>query len=119
VLLKSILDKMPEATLAPEEKALKERLSDLPEVTILNLIYQKSNYEGMANDFEFSAASMRDHWQAGYRDTTLTIGHKEWLSMKGPAFGVVMHDIHRPNESPLRQVPGVAAGKNTGANALP
>src|SRR5206468_1512291 len=62
---------------------------------------QKSNYEGMANDFEFSAASMRDHWQAGYRDTTLTIGHKEWLSMKGPAFGVVMHDIHRPDESPI------------------
>ena len=59
VLLKRILDKVPSAKLNREYKELKQRLSDLPEVTILNLIYQKTKYEGMANDAEFSSLSMR------------------------------------------------------------
>jgi len=100
VLLKRILDKVPSAKLTREDKELKQRLSDLPEVTILNLIYQKTKYEGMANDAEFSSLSMRDHWQAGYRDTVLTIKHKDWLTMSGQDVGVVMHDIHRP-DAPL------------------
>ena len=100
VLLKRILDKVPSAKLTREDKELKQRLSDLPEVTILNLIYQKTKYEGMANDAEFSSLSMRDHWQAGYGDTVLTIKHKDWLTMSGQDVGVVMHDIHRPDAAP-------------------
>ena len=100
VLLKRILDKVPSAKLTREDKELKQRLSDLPEVTILNLIYQKTKYEGMANDAEFSSLSMQDHWQAGYRDTVLTIKHKDWLTMSGQDVGVLMHDIHRPDATP-------------------
>jgi len=91
---------VPSAKLTREDKELKQRLSDLPEVTILNLIYQKTKYEGMANDAEFSSLSMRDHWKAGYRDTVLTIKHKDWLTMSGQDVGVVMHDIHRPDAAP-------------------
>jgi NTE family protein len=118
VLLKRILDKVPSAKLTREDRELKQRLSDLPEVTILNLIYQKAKYEGMANDAEFSSLSMRDHWQAGYRDTVLTIKHKDWLTMSGQDVGVVMHDIHRPDGTPPT-TPPVRLPQESIANALP
>lgn len=118
MLLKRILDKVPDAMLTREEKDLKMRVSDLPEVTILNLIYQKTKYESMANDFEFSALSMKDHWRSGYRDTALTIKRKDWLRMDRPAAGVVTHDIHRPNET-ARYGNAALAHNEDVANTLP
>ena len=42
---------------------------DLPEITILHIIYQQKAYEGHAKDYEFSGTSMREHWPSGYEDT--------------------------------------------------
>jgi NTE family protein len=45
--------------LREEERRLRDDLQDLPEITILQLIYQQKAYEGHAKDHEFSATSMR------------------------------------------------------------
>jgi NTE family protein len=94
VLLKRLLDKLPDEKLSADERELKARLRTLPQVVILNLIYQRKNYERVASDFEFSARSMKEHRQAGYQDTNLTLKHKKWLTLSE---GVVMDDIHRAN----------------------
>jgi NTE family protein len=63
------LVKIPQEQLSDEERRLKEELADLPEITILHIIYQQKAYEGHAKDCEFSGTSMREHWQSGYEDT--------------------------------------------------
>jgi NTE family protein len=87
--------KVPEELLTDEERAMKEKLADLPEATILQLIYQQKSYEGEAKDYEFSGTSMREHWQSGFEDTRHTLQRRDWLEMPPPGVGIVSHDVHR------------------------
>ena len=98
VQLRDALAKVPEDLLTEVERRLKEILSDLPEITILQMVYQQRAYEGQAKDYEFSARSMREHWDSGYRDTERTLRHKDWLAMCPVEQGIVVHDIHRAED---------------------
>ena len=97
--LRQMLDKVPSELLSDEDRDLKEKLSDLPDIAILQLIYQQKAYEGHAKDYEFSGTSMNEHWQSGYEDTKRTLKRKEWLTMPAAGAGVVVHDVHREYES--------------------
>ena len=90
------LKKVPDELLTDEERWLREELADLPQVTILHIIYQQKAYEGHAKDYDFSGTSMREHWQSGYEDTKHTLMHKSWLAM--PDRGIKVHDIHREED---------------------
>ncbi|MFZ5783373.1 MAG: DUF3734 domain-containing protein [Pseudomonadota bacterium] len=90
--------KIPGDQLSGEEQSLRDELSDLPDVTILQLIYQQKAYEGHAKDYEFSRTSMREHWQSGYEDTKRTLRRKDWLNMS-PGAGITVHDVHREDEN--------------------
>jgi NTE family protein len=94
-LLHMALEKVPEERLSDKERVLKAQLADLPEFTILQLIYQQKAYEGHAKDYEFSGTSMREHWQSGYEDTKRTLKRREWLAMPPEGAGIVVHDVHR------------------------
>lgn len=98
VQLRALLAKVPEEKLSPAERTLKEKLADLPEISLIHMIYQKAAYEGQAKDYEFSALSMREHWDAGYRDTERTLRHKTWLQIPSEEEGLVVHDVHRLEE---------------------
>ena len=95
LLLKRVLDKLPDEALNDDERDAKRRLASLPDVTILQLIYQQTAYEGQAKDYEFSSTSMREHWVAGFRDTERTLRHKDWLAIPTGDGGIVVHDVHR------------------------
>jgi NTE family protein len=93
--LHGLLQRIPDDNLSEEERALKRRLERHPRVTLLLLIYQQAAYEGQAKDYEFSAASMREHWDSGYRDTQRSFRRKDWLELPADGDGIVMHDVHR------------------------
>ena len=93
LLVKRLLDKMPESDLTDEEVALKTELAEQPGINLLHLIYRQAAYETQASDYEFSAASMREHWSSGYRDTRATLERKEWMTMPGEG-GIEVHDVH-------------------------
>ncbi|MGH7051709.1 MAG: patatin-like phospholipase family protein [Acetobacteraceae bacterium] len=95
VQLRSLLAKIPEERLTAEERALKERLLHLPAVSLIHMIYQRAAYEGEIKDYQFSALSMHEHWDAGYRDTERSLLHKSWLETPSPEEGVAVHDVHR------------------------
>lgn len=95
VLFRDMLAKVPEDALTPEERTLRDHIINRPRHALLQLIYQQTAYEGQAKDYEFSATSMREHWQAGYRDTERTLRHKSWLILPEEAGALVVHDIHR------------------------
>ena len=92
------LVKVPEAELSDEQRAMRDKLADLPQATILQLIYQRKNYESNTRDYEFSADSMHEHWKSGHEDTLSTLKRKDWLAMPPANVGVVTHDVHRENE---------------------
>jgi NTE family protein len=92
------LAKIPEDRLSDEERRLLDDLSDLPEISILHIIYQQKAYEGHAKDHEFSGTSMREHWQSGYEDTKRTLKHQKWLEMPHKGEGIVVHDVHRQDD---------------------
>ncbi|MEI9806197.1 MAG: patatin-like phospholipase family protein [Pseudolabrys sp.] len=97
--LRDALQKVPEEQLSDDEQKLKTALMDLPDITILHLIYQQKAYEGHAKDHEFSGTSMREHWQSGYEDTKRTLKRREWLVMPAQGAGILIHDVHRESES--------------------
>ena len=94
LLIKRLLDKVPEGDLTDAEIAMKAALAKQPELTILHLIYRQAAYETQASDYDFSAVSMREHWASGYRDTRATLDQKEWLAMPREGGGILVHDVH-------------------------
>jgi hypothetical protein len=44
--------------------------------------------------FDFSAASMHDHWDRGYRQTKEALSHPSWLKMPANEGGIVIHNLH-------------------------
>lgn len=66
-------------------------------VDIVHLIYRQKAYEHESKDYEFSRASVLEHWQAGKRDMADTLEHPEWLHKSGLDDGVSMYDLTRPS----------------------
>jgi NTE family protein len=92
--LRKLLDRMPTELLTAEDLAERDRLRDLPQLSILELIYEHTAYEGESRDYEFSRRSMNEHWTRGYNQTRQTLARRDWLEMPGEA-GIVSHDIDR------------------------
>ncbi|WP_158881270.1 patatin-like phospholipase family protein [Rhodanobacter sp. L36] len=64
-------------------------------VNVVHLIYRNKPYEGHYKDFEFSAATMQEHWRSGVADMRHTLTHPHWLDVPDPARPFVTHDVHR------------------------
>jgi NTE family protein len=96
--MRKLLAKLPDSELSDEERARKAELADMSRLTILQMIYQQAAYEGQAKDYEFSASSMREHWESGYRDTASTLTNETWLELPDEDVGIVFHDVHRGDD---------------------
>jgi NTE family protein len=92
------LHKLPEDRLSADERELRDNLAAMPDITILQTIYQQKAYEGHAKDYEFSGTSMKEHWQSGYEDTKRTLRRKDWVAMPPHGAGIVVHDVHREDD---------------------
>lgn len=93
-----LLKNTPDENLTPDDRKMRDELAKLPEITILQMIYQQKHYEGDAKDYEFSGTSMREHWKSGYEDTKRTLNNRRFLEMPPEGTGIVTHDIHRDTE---------------------
>lgn len=74
-----------------------QRLLQTARVDIVHLIYRQKPYEQESRDYEFSRASVHEHWRAGRRDMTDTLEHPDWLRRTGLDDGVVTYDLTRPH----------------------
>ena len=82
----------------PDAKALMRVQVDAA-VSVVHLIYRSKHYESQSKDYEFSRASMLEHWAAGIADTTQTLTDPRWLQRKPIASGVEVFDL--TGERPL------------------
>ncbi len=88
-----LLAKLPEKLRKdPDALALLARRHEAA-VSVVHLIYRSKNYESQSKDYEFSRASMEDHWQAGSDDMSHTLHHPKWLGRKQPSTGVHTFDL--------------------------
>jgi NTE family protein len=62
---------------------------------IIHMIYRTRQYEGDAKDYEFSRASMLDHWQSGYNDSVRTLRHPEVTERPTNNEGVFAFELGR------------------------
>jgi NTE family protein len=76
----------------PDAKAL-ARVPAESAVTVVHLIYRSKHYESQSKDYEFSRASMLEHWSAGVADTTQTLADPRWQHRKPPTSGVEIFDL--------------------------
>ena len=90
-----LFEKLPEALKNGPEVRLLRQAADHKAYNIVQLIYHAKNYEGHSKDYEFSRASMREHWRAGYYDAVRTLRHPEVLQRPINHEGVFTFDLDR------------------------
>lgn len=79
-IARKVLAKLPpEMGNDPDVRALAERSAEYP-VNLVHLIYRANAWEGGSRDFEFSARTMREHWQAGRADMDATMANAELVA---------------------------------------
>jgi len=66
-----------------------------PPADIVHLIYRQASWELESKDYEFSRASVLEHWKAGARDLRDTIEHPDWLKSSGDKDGITQYDLTR------------------------
>jgi NTE family protein len=57
------------------------------------VIYSARNYEGHSKGYEFSRASVEEHWRAGYHDARRALRHPEVLERPENLEGHFMFDL--------------------------
>ena len=71
-------------------------------IEIVHLIYRNKPDELESKDYEFSRASVEDHWDAGLRDIRHTLDHPELLRQASDVNGVTTFDLADPQARRLR-----------------
>jgi NTE family protein len=93
--LADLLQKLPEPLQKGPEAQLLRTAADHKVYNIVHLIYRAKTYEGHSKDYEFSRASMQEHWRAGYDDAVRTLSHPEVLQRPTNHEGVFTFDLDR------------------------
>jgi NTE family protein len=93
---------------------------------VIHLIYQNKQSEGHYKDYQFSAESMRMHWQTGLDNMDDTIAYSPCLEMPAEGENFVTFDIHTHKRTSSTQFSGATvsgdksvAKKAAGARKTP
>lgn len=79
-LTRRVLAKLPAAMRDdPDVVALAARSAEQP-INLVHLIYRANAWEGGSRDFEFSARTMREHWEAGREAVAQTMANAQLLT---------------------------------------
>src|ERR1700736_2603074 len=88
-----LLEKLPDELKSSPEAKLLSTVAHRKSYNIVHLIYRARNYEGHSKDYEFSRASMEEHWRAGYHDARRTLRHPEVLERPKNLEGLFTFDL--------------------------
>lgn len=106
-LIKELLEIIDnEAKVDKVEELCVNKAREMTEVgvkNVIHLIYHKKTYERGYKDYEFSASTMREHWESGLQDIENTFRHLDWFMLPKTDDIFVTHDIHQKRKK-LAQV---------------
>jgi NTE family protein len=91
--MSDLFQKLPEDLQNGPEAQMLRPVGDHKVYNIVHLIYRAKNYEGHSKDYDFSRASMQEHWRAGYHDAIRTLRHPQVLERPTNHEGVFTFDL--------------------------
>ena len=93
--LDRLIERVPEQALVGADPEVLALLAEADEkvYNVVHLIYRSKSYEGSSKDYEFSRATMEEHWASGYEDATLTLSYPEVLQRPQTPDGVSTFDL--------------------------
>nr|WP_315225669.1 patatin-like phospholipase family protein [uncultured Albidiferax sp.] len=62
-------------------------------LTIVHLIHRSKHYATQAKDYEFSRATVREHWAAGRADVERSLADPRWIARRRSQVGVTVLDL--------------------------
>jgi NTE family protein len=90
-----LLDKLPDHLADDPDAQAARALATRGDMTIVHLIYRTREHELASKDYEFSRASMEEHWHAGEADADRALAHPEWHTPPADGTGVRVFDFGR------------------------
>jgi NTE family protein len=100
--VKRLSAKMPAKLLKDADWLSLNEFGDVAGVTIVQLIHRRAAYETQSKDYEFSRATMEDHWKAGAADVTASLTDPQWASRTRPDEDVVLFDFTKDLDKPQK-----------------
>lgn len=100
---------------APGVAELMRHLTVQP-IDIVHLIYRDKPYEKDSKDYEFSRATVEEHWQAGARDAGNVLAHPEWLEGE-TSNGITTFDLVEPQVVQVKR-PAPGSQRSAGKTAV-
>jgi NTE family protein len=91
--LRRLLDRLPEDLRSHPEYREIGAFTQENAVTVVHLVNRRQRFHSCSKDYEFSRASMREHWRAGAEDARATLTHEEWIRRRLPKHGVAVFDL--------------------------
>ena len=91
--LTEVLALLPPAVRRSEAAKFLDQVADPCVYNIVQLIYRSPAWELESKDYEFSRATMRDHWQAGLADAQRTLAQPQIFERPRTAQGVQVFDF--------------------------
>jgi NTE family protein len=76
----------------PDIVALRDLQCSGP-VTIMHLINRAEDYDSQGKDYEFSRATLTEHWRSGKADVTRSLASPRWRRRVPPKSGIVTLDL--------------------------
>jgi NTE family protein len=101
----SLVAKLPPELRGIDEVRLLTDIARENRVTIAQLIYRDKAWEGGAKDYEFSRATMAEHWLSGLHDVEVTIHDAHWLCQP-MQLGTVVYDLSSGRHATAQSVAG-------------
>ena len=93
IALAHLISQLPAELRDGDDVKLLEQVANDKVCNIVHLIYRAGKYEGIAKDFEFSRATMEDHWSAGYHNARVSLANPEVFELPDRQEGVRTFDI--------------------------
>ncbi len=90
-----LYSKLPDDLKSDRDAKFLEEVGCDSDVTIVHLIHRLSPYTKQSKDYEFSRASIEEHWQAGQHDVARTLRHPDWVGRGRPKDGIAVYDLAR------------------------
>ena len=107
-----LLAKLPASLRANRDAKALAALPDEGSVCVVHLIYRSKHYESQSKDYEFSRASMLEHWAGGIADTVQTLEDPRWLERKPMKGGVEVFDLLSERPVATAVTPATPIGAN-------
>lgn len=91
--IRRLIEKLPADFVSDEDAAYLRQASQENFITLMQLIYRQKAYEGDSKDYEFSRATMIEHWEAGRNDLIRSFRHRAWHERRHNEAGVAVFDL--------------------------